>query len=73
VSLSERALVRRVDQQLRLMGRRGGDQAGYVGRYGSIFDLIHYGEGGEAAYEADRAELAAREQELAAYRRGDEA
>jgi hypothetical protein len=35
----------------------GGTLAGYIQRYGSKDDPEHYGEGGEAIYAADIAEL----------------
>jgi hypothetical protein len=36
----------------------GGCEAAYVARYGSTSDPVHYGNGGEAIYAADMAELA---------------
>jgi hypothetical protein len=35
----------------------GGDEAGYIERYGSIDDPDHYGHGGEAIWEADNSRL----------------
>ena len=66
MSRSRETLVRRVAEQRRWIEQHGGDRLGYVARYGSASDPTHYGEGGEAIYEADRAELVARERELAA-------
>lgn len=43
--------------QRRWIAEHGGNLAGYVERYGSKDDPDHYGDGGEAIYEADIAAL----------------
>jgi hypothetical protein len=48
--------------------RCGIDRAGYIANYGSADDPGHHGDGGEAIYAADRAELDRLEEELAAAR-----
>ena len=48
------ALVRAQREWIAL---HGGSRAGYVALYGSAADAEHYGDGGEAIYRADRAEL----------------
>ena len=44
-------------KQLKWIAEHGGDQAGYVARYGRATDPNKYGNGGEAIYLADVAEL----------------
>lgn len=39
--------------QLRWLQEHGKTMQGYVERYGSVNDPEHYGDGGEAIYEAD--------------------
>jgi hypothetical protein len=39
------------------VAEHGGNEAAYVRRYGSVNDEVHYGNGGEAIYAADKAEL----------------
>lgn len=46
-------LYQRLGEQLRWIAEHGGDEAGYVARYGSVHDAKHYGCGGEAIYKAD--------------------
>lgn len=65
MSRNRETLIRQVAEQRRWIEQHGGDRAGYVARYGRASDPLHYGEGGEAIYEADRAELVIRERELA--------
>ena len=43
--------------QLAWVKDHGETLAGYVKRYGSAADANHYGDGGEAIYAADKAEL----------------
>lgn len=42
-----------VRDQENWIAEHGGDEAGYVARYGSKNDPGHYGDGGEAIYAAD--------------------
>jgi hypothetical protein len=56
---------RSVNEQRRWIAEHGADLAGYVARYGAASDPAHYGEGGEAIYAADAADLEARSKELA--------
>jgi hypothetical protein len=51
-----RALAAMMDQ-LKWVADHGNDLAGYMARYGSKLDPDHYGNGGEAIYAADMAEL----------------
>jgi hypothetical protein len=44
-------------EQLKWIADHGNTLAGYVARYGSANDPEHYGDGGEAIYAADVAEL----------------
>ena len=53
ISVMYSALVR----QYKWFDDRGGCKAAYVERYGSVDDPDHYGDGGEAIYEADVAAL----------------
>ena len=50
---------RRMREQAAWVREHGGDRAAYVARYGSVDDAKHYGEGGEAIYQADVDALAA--------------
>lgn len=50
-------LAQQVSKQIQWMVEHGNTLAGYVTRYGSASDPEHYGEGGEAIYAADAAEL----------------
>lgn len=52
----QKALDRLLDQ-VAWVEEHGGDLEGYVDRYGSIADEDHAGDGGEAIYAADLAEL----------------
>ena len=45
--------LRMVTAQRAWIDEHGGGLAGYVARYGSISDPNHYGNGGEAIYQAD--------------------
>ena len=49
----------RIAEQEEWIEEHGSDLAGYIARYGSERDAIHYGSGGEAIYAADLAQLAA--------------
>lgn len=49
-----------VDRQREWIAECGGDEQGYVARYGSKTNAKHSGDGGEAIYAADRIELARR-------------
>ena len=51
------AALRRLQEQRDWIAAHGSDFAGYVARYGSADDPDHYGDGGEAIYEADRSAL----------------
>ncbi len=42
-----------IARQQKWIADHGGDVAGYVRRYGSCHEREHYGNGGEAIYEAD--------------------
>ena len=42
-----------VEEQIRWIEEHGGNLEGYVKRYGSKDEHDHYGQGGEAIYEAD--------------------
>lgn len=57
-----------VEEQRRWIQMCGGDKLGYVIRYGSANDPNHFGDGGEAIFDADFAELYKREQRLLAVR-----
>ncbi len=59
-------LRRDVEEQKEWIAEHGGHLAGYVDRYGSKDDPKHYGDGGEAIYEADMGELRRRERLLEA-------
>lgn len=48
----------RISDQKDWIRQCGGTLEGYVANYGSINDPDHYGDGGEAIYAADMAELA---------------
>lgn len=50
-------LAVRIEEQRRWMLECGSTLSGYVRRYGSAASPDHYGDGGEAIYRADRAEL----------------
>jgi hypothetical protein len=52
-----------IEEQQSWIDTHGGSEAGYISRYGSRMDDDYYGEGGEAIYAADTAELS-RLQEL---------
>ena len=60
----------RIAEQEEWIEEHGSDLAGYIARYGSERDAIHYGSGGEAIYAADLAQLAALVRDLA-YQRGE--
>ena len=47
----------RLHAQEEWMAEHGGDLHGYVRHYGSGFDDVHHGDGGELIYEADYQEL----------------
>ena len=49
--------IARLQEQLQWIADHGGDEAGYVARYGSANDPEHYGDGGEAIWAADYAAL----------------
>lgn len=46
-----------ISEQRKWIQEHGNNRHGYVLRYGSAKDEVHYGEGGEAIYEADLAHL----------------
>lgn len=54
----------RVLAQLLWIEQHGSDRMGYVARYGAADDPNRYGDGGEAIYVADQAELAVRQAAL---------
>lgn len=54
---------RAIAEQVQWMTRCGADRAGYIRTYGSINDLEHVGDGGEAIYEADARFLASLRQQ----------
>ena len=62
-------LTGQVRKQREWIEHHGATQQGYVERYGSFRDTVHYGDGGEAIYAADLEELAQRELRLAAQER----
>jgi hypothetical protein len=47
------------------MASHGGSLEAYIARYGSVNDEVHYGNGGEAIYDADKAELDKARREVA--------
>lgn len=49
--------TRLVMEQKKWIESCGGTRAGYVARYGSASEPEHYGNGGEAIYDADKARL----------------
>jgi hypothetical protein len=59
-------LTKRAREQREWMRLCGGTRAGYIARYGSRDDPDHYGDGGEAIYQADRTALDAIESQLTA-------
>ena len=63
-------LREQIETQRRWIYECGRSRAGYISRYGSASDLDYHGDGGEAIYEADRAQLKKLENELAAVTRG---
>ena len=58
-------LTREFESQRRWIEEHGGSLAGYVEHYGSKDDPKHYGDGGEAIYAADVAQLRALDMQLA--------
>lgn len=46
-------LLKEIEEQIKWIEEHGGDEAGYVRRYGSRNDPNHYGDGGEAIFAAD--------------------
>ena len=61
-------LLTRLNTQRRWLEEHGRNLSGYVARYKSNTEPNHYGEGGEAIYAADLADLHEREQALKAER-----
>lgn len=57
-------LLTDVADQRKFIEQNGGSLAGYVRNYGSANDAEHYGDGGEAIYDADIAYLRRLESEL---------
>jgi hypothetical protein len=57
-------LRRQIEAQREWIAEHGGDEAGYVFHYGSKDSPSHYGDGGEAIYEADRGELTRLEEQM---------
>ncbi len=51
--LKDETLLQWLDDQSKWIASHGGDLAGYVRRYGSVNEPLHYGDGGEAIYAAD--------------------
>ena len=49
--------ARALQEQREWIEEHGATLVGYIERYGSMSDPNHYGNGGEAIYAADRAEL----------------
>lgn len=52
------ALIAEIWAQITWIREHGRTLGGYVARYGSVSDDVHYGNGGEAIYEADKNYLA---------------
>lgn len=50
-------IQQRIREQIKWIEEHGGSRAGYILRYGSKHDPEHYGDGGEAIWDADRIEL----------------
>lgn len=50
-------LLKAIREQELWIKDHGGSRAGYIARYGSVNDPEHYGDGGEAIFEADYNEL----------------
>jgi hypothetical protein len=50
-------LVSLIDEQRKWIEDHGGTKAGYIARYGAAGDSEHYGNGGEAIYDADKQRL----------------
>ena len=44
-------------EQMKWIASCGGSRAGYIKKYGSSSDPDHHGDGGEAIFDADQAEL----------------
>lgn len=63
MSIKERAQQDVLDQ-LAWMREHGETPEAYVARYGSVADPEHYGDGGEAIWEADFADLLEKQAEL---------
>ena len=57
MSVKRITIVDAVEQQRRWIVDCGGSLAGYIKRYGAKDDPCRYGDGGEAIYNADMAEL----------------
>jgi hypothetical protein len=57
-------LVKQIEQQKAWIQECGGHLQGYIARYGAAADPDHYGNGGEAIYQADTNELKRLQAEL---------
>ncbi len=67
--VSRKTIDQYITEQRQWIEEHGGDLAGYVARYGSRDDANHYGDGGEAIYQADIDALADFERRKAAGRK----
>lgn len=62
------SLFERLAAQFQWIDKCGGDEAGYVKRYGAASDPQHYGSGGEAIFKADHDALIKLIEEASRYR-----
>jgi hypothetical protein len=62
-------LLEAVQAQQAWMTEHGGTRSGYIARYGSVDNSNHYGNGGDAIFDADNAELQQRIARYEQYRR----
>jgi len=51
--MKKQSLQSRIADQRKWIEEHGGNEYGYVQRYGSKHDDKHYGDGGEAIFKAD--------------------
>lgn len=57
MSQMRKTVDQHIKEQRDWIREHGGHRSGYVARYGSKKDPVHYGDGGELIYEADLAQL----------------
>jgi hypothetical protein len=62
--LLKKSVAQQVAEQREWIEEHGRSLSGYIERYGSVDDPKHYGDGGEAIYEADVSALRRLEERL---------